>query len=165
MTELTTIVDGKQMTITRSFAAPRQLVYDAFTQPDQIVKWWGPKGFTTTVTQMDVRPGGTWHYCMRSSEWGDAWGIATYHEITPPSRLVYTDAFSDESGVVNPDLPVATITVDFAEHDGRTTVTMLTDYATEEDLRKVLEMGVVEGMSSQYERLEELLAEAGHESE
>ena len=160
MTDLTTSSDGTRLTITRSFAAPRQLVYDALTQPDQLVKWWGPKGFTTTVSQMDVRPGGTWHYLMRSPEWGDAWGVATYREVTPPERIVYSDAFSDESGAVNPDLPVSTNTVEFAEDDGRTTLTIRTDFASEEDLRKVLEMGLVEGMSSQFERLDELLASA-----
>ena len=160
MTDTAVKHDGRQLTITREFAAPRQLVYDAFTQPDQIVKWWGPRGFTTTVTTMEVRPGGTWHYLMRSPEWGDAWGVATYQEVTPPERLVYTDAFSDESGAVNPDLPVATNTVDFTEDDGRTTLTIRTDYASEEDLRKVLEMGVVEGISSQFERLDDLLSSA-----
>ena len=160
MTDTAVKHDGRQLTITREFAAPRQLVYDAFTQPDQIVQWWGPKGFTTTVTTMDVRPGGTWHYLMRSPEWGDAWGLATYSEVSPPDRLVYSDAFSDAEGTVNQDLPESVNTVTFREDGGRTTLTIVTDYASEEDLRKVLEMGLVEGMNSQFERLDEFLASA-----
>lgn len=160
MTELTTHSSGRQLTITRAFQAPKALVFDAFTMPEQLVKWWGPKGFTTTVTQMDVRPGGVWHYCMSSPEWGESWGIATYQEVTPPERLIYTDAFSDAAGITNPDLPVARSTVEFAARDGRTILTIVTDYATEDDLRKVLEMGMIEGMTSQFERLDELLAEA-----
>jgi uncharacterized protein YndB with AHSA1/START domain len=159
VTELTTSVDGNQLTITRAFAAPKAIVFAAFTEPDQIVKWWGPKGFTTTVKQMDVQPGGIWHYRMSSPEWGDSWGLATYSDVSPPDRLVYSDAFSDAEGTVNQDLPVSVNTVTFHEDGGRTTVTIVTDYATEEDLKKVLEMGVVEGMSSQFDRLDELLAE------
>lgn len=158
MTEVTTHTDGNQLTITRAFAAPKALVYDAFTDPNQIVKWWGPKGFTTTVKQMDVRPGGVWHYCMSSPEWGDAWGIATYHEVIPPDRLVYTDAFSDADGATNPDLPVSKTVTTFTEDGERTVLTFVTEYATQEDLQKVLEMGMIEGVSSQFERLDELLA-------
>lgn len=158
MTELTSHVNGKQVTITRDFQAPQDLVYRAFTEAEQIVKWWGPVGFTTRVTTMDVRPGGIWHYCMSSAEWGDAWGLATYIEVSPTDRLVYTDAFSDESGTINPDLPVSTTVTTFAGQDGRTTVTMVTDYATEADLQQVLEMGVLEGVGSQFGRLDELLA-------
>ena len=109
---------------------------------------------------MDVRPGGIWHYCMSSPEWGNAWGIATYHEVSPPDRLVYTDAFSDADGKTNPDLPVAKTTTTFTDDGDRTVVTFVTEYATREDLQKVLEMGVVEGTSSQFERLDELLASA-----
>ena len=159
MTELTVHSAGRQLTMTRGFQAPKALVYDAFTQPEQLAQWWGPKGFTTTVKQMDVRPGGIWHYCMSSPEWGDAWGLATYQEVSPPDRLVYRDAFSNPEGTVNQDLPVSVNNVSFTEDDGRTTLTIVTDFASEEDLQKVLEMGVVEGITSQFERLDELLAE------
>lgn len=150
--------EGRQLTITRAFAAPKTLVYDAFTKPDQIVKWWGPKGFTTTVKTMDVRPGGIWHYCMSSTEWGESWGIAAYHEVSPPDRLVYSDAFSDAEGTTNHDLPVSETVATFTDEGDRTTLTFVTDYATAEDLQKVLEMGMIEGVSSQFERLDELLA-------
>ena len=158
MTELTSQVDGKQLTLTRDFHAPQDVVYRAFTEAEQIVKWWGPVGFTTRITTMDVRPGGTWHYCMSSPDWGDSWGLATYLEVNPTDRLVYTDAFSDESGTVNPDLPVSTTVTTFAGHGERTTVTMVTDYATEADLQTVLEMGMLQGVESQFGRLDELLA-------
>lgn len=157
VTELTSHANGKQLTITRDFRAPQDIVYRAFTEPEQIVKWWGPVGFTK-VTRMDVRPGGVWHYCMSSPDWGDSWGLSTYLEVSPTDRLVYTDAFSDETGAVNPDLPVSTTVATFAGRDGRTTVTMVTDYATEADLQKVLEMGMLKGVESQFGRLDELLA-------
>ena len=158
MSDIQTSVDGTRLTITRSFAAPKAFVWDAYTKAEQIAKWWGPVGFQTRIVTMDVRPGGTWHYCMSSPEWGDAWGLGTYHEVSPTDRLVYTDAFSDESGAINPELPQSTITIEFAEAGGRTNLTIHTDYATEADLQKVLEMGVTEGTESQFSRLDELAA-------
>ena len=158
MSDLNVTNTETRLTMTRSFGAPRQFVWDAWTVPEQIVKWWGPVGFETTVTTMDVRPGGTWHYRMHSPEWGDSWALATYSEVSPIDRLVYSDAFSNESGTVNPDLPVSTTTIEFADQGDRTVVTMQTDYASADDLRKVLEMGVVDGCESQFTRLDELAA-------
>ena len=159
MSDLNVEASGNVLTITRSFAAPRNLVFRAFTNSDELVKWWGPKGFTTSVVTMDVRPGGTWHYVMRSPEWGEAWSIVTYREVTPPERLVYTDAFSDAAGTINQDLPQSTVTAEFAESNGRTTVTMRGEYASADDVRKVVEMGMEDGISSQFERLDDLLAD------
>ncbi|HEV2527073.1 MAG TPA: SRPBCC domain-containing protein [Thermomicrobiales bacterium] len=161
MSDLAVTNTDTRLTMTRTFGAPRQFVWDAYTVPEQIVKWWGPVGFTTTVKAMDVRPGGVWHYRMHSPEWGDSWGLATYSEVSPIDRLVYTDAFTDESGAVNADMPVANISIEFADQGDRTLVTIHTDYATAEELQKVLEMGVTEGAESQYTRLDELAASEG----
>jgi uncharacterized protein YndB with AHSA1/START domain len=150
--------DGTRLTITRSFAAPRQFVWDAYTIPEQIEKWWGPVGFQTTNKVMDVRPGGTWHYRMHSPEWGDSWAITTYREVSPIDRLVYTDAFTDETGVPNESMPQSTVTIAFSDAGDRTLVTIHTDYPTEDDVRKVLEMGVEQGIESQFTRLDELAA-------
>ncbi len=150
-----------RLTITRSFAAPRQFVWDAWTVKEQVEKWWGPVGFTTEVITMDVRPGGTWHYAMRSTEWGDAWSVVTYEDVSPIDRIVYTDAFSDETGAINPDMPTSTATIEFSEQGDRTFVTMTTDYPTAEALQQVLEMGVTDGVESQFTRLDELTEREG----
>lgn len=155
------LVGDRELVMKRTFDAPRQLVWDAWTQREQIDAWWGPRMFKTESPVLDLRPGGAWHYCMRSEEWGDAWGKAIYREVVEPERLVYVDAFSDETGATNPDLPESLITVTFTEEGpGRTLLTVHTLYDSPEDRQKVIEMGVEQGFDEQLDRLEELLAQA-----
>ena len=90
------------LVITRIFDAPRERVWKACTDPGEMKKWWGPKGFTTPVLSADLRIGGAFRYCMRSPEGKDYWGTGVYREIVPGKRLVYTDSFSDEKGNVCP---------------------------------------------------------------
>ncbi len=152
------LVGDRELVMTRFFEAPRQLVWDAWTQREQIERWWGPKLFQTEVPTMEVRPGGTWHYCMRSEEWGDAWGKGVYREVTEPERLVYVDAFSDEASNTVEGMPQSLITVTFTEQNGGTLLTVHTLYDSPEDRQKVIEMGVEQGFDEQLDRLEELLA-------
>ncbi len=78
--------------------APRDLVFKAWTEPERLMRWWAPKGWTTPFCKIDLRPGGVFHYCMRSPEGRDFWGKGVYREVVEPSLLVYTDSFSDEEG-------------------------------------------------------------------
>jgi uncharacterized protein YndB with AHSA1/START domain len=89
---------GDELFIERVFDAPREMVYRAWTERDQFVQWWGPDGFTTPHCTIDLRVGGRFHLCMRSAEYGDIWCGGVFHEIDPPSRLVYGDYFTDEQG-------------------------------------------------------------------
>jgi uncharacterized protein YndB with AHSA1/START domain len=152
-----------ELIMTRVLNAPRQLVWDAFTKPELVSKWWGPRVFQTIVKEMDVRPGGVWHYCMHGieGEWKDkdACGKAYYEEVVAPEKLVYKDVFADVDGNDLPDMPVALVTVTFEENEGKTTMISTTKYATLEDLQKVVEMGVEEGYGETLDRLEEMLAE------
>jgi uncharacterized protein YndB with AHSA1/START domain len=84
--------------ISRTFDAPRDLVWKAFTDPERMKHWWGPKGFTVIASKMDFRPGGTYHYGMRAPDGSAMWGKFVYQEITPPERMVLINSFSDESG-------------------------------------------------------------------
>lgn len=88
------------LTITRVFNAPPELVWKAWTQPEQMKQWWGPKGFTCPVCKMDCRPGGTYLNCMRSPEGKDYWSRGSYREIVPQKKIVCTDSFADEKGNV-----------------------------------------------------------------
>jgi uncharacterized protein YndB with AHSA1/START domain len=162
MTSPTTVnlVGDRELVIERSFDAPRELVWMAYTEPERIAQWFGPRGFTTDVLTMDVRPGGSWHYCMRSAEWGDAWGLARYREVVPPERLVYEDLFSNEEGTPADGMPVSTVTVTFTEQGGRTLMTSHTLFESAEDRDKTLEMGMEQGMTETLDRLEGYLASA-----
>ncbi|MQA00794.1 MAG: SRPBCC domain-containing protein [Dehalococcoidia bacterium] len=161
MTGATSItqVGERELVVTRTFNAPRALVWKAWTEPERIKQWWGPDGFTTIVPTIDVRPGGVWHYCMQSSEWGDAWGKATYREVVEPERLVYIDAFSDEAGNTAEGMPVSEVTLTFEEQDGRTLMTSRTLFASAEERQKVIEMGMEQGLSQTLDHLEEFLAQ------
>lgn len=145
-----------KIAMTRHFAAPKQAVFEALTTKEALEQWWGPNGFTTEVPTLDVKPGGTWHYCMRSEEWGDAWGIATYKEVTPYGRLVLTDAFSDENGAIIP--PESTVTIELNEDGEGTRMTWTSEYPTREDRDKVVEMGMEEGSVETMDKLEAFLA-------
>jgi uncharacterized protein YndB with AHSA1/START domain len=88
----------KEFTITRVFDAPRELVFKAQTEAEHLSKWWGPKGYTMLVAKLELRPGGTFHYSMRSPEGHEMWGKFVYREIVAPERIVFVNSFSDESG-------------------------------------------------------------------
>jgi uncharacterized protein YndB with AHSA1/START domain len=139
----------------REFEAPLDLVWKAWTEPERIEQWWGPRDWQTKNTRMDVRPGGTWHYCMTGPGGMESWGLATYREIVEQQRIVYEDAFSDASGKKNAEMPVMVITNEFRERDGRTTVRSSTQFASPEALQSVLDMGVVMGASQTWDRLAE----------
>lgn len=91
---------ASEFTITRVFDAPRQLVWDAWTQAHRLAEWWGPKGSTMKVAKLDLRPGGTFHYSMATPDGHEMWGKFIYHEIAPPQRLVLVNSFSDAAGNV-----------------------------------------------------------------
>lgn len=84
--------------ISRMLDAPRDLVWKCFTDPARMKEWWGPKGFTVTVSKMDLRPGGTYLYGMKAPDGAPMWGKFTYREIVPQQRLVFINSFSDENG-------------------------------------------------------------------
>ncbi len=86
-----TIPSDRVLVITRVFDAPRDLVFKAWTEPERLMRWWGPKGFTTPFCKVDLRPGGVFHYCLRSPEGRDVWGKGVYREIVEPERIIYTD--------------------------------------------------------------------------
>jgi uncharacterized protein YndB with AHSA1/START domain len=123
----------QEVVISRVFDAPRDQVFRAWTEPEHFKRWWGPKGFTTPACTIDLRLGGTIHFCMRSPEGQDIWCGGVYREIERPVRIVVSDYFADEEGnVVSPthyglsaEWPRETIvTVTFEDEAGKTRVTL-----------------------------------------
>ncbi|RJO66301.1 MAG: SRPBCC domain-containing protein [Myxococcales bacterium] len=124
---------GHELVITRVFDAPRQLVYQAWTRPELMKRWWGPKNFTTPVCKIDLRVGGSYLSCMRSPEGKEYWSTGVYREIVEPKRIVCTDSFSDEEGNVvsathygmNPEFPMEMmVTVTLDDYEGKTKLTL-----------------------------------------
>lgn len=89
---------AKPFVITRVFDAPRDLVWKAWTETERMAKWWGPKGCSVVVSDMDLRPDGRYHYGMRMPDGSEMWGKFIYREVSPPERLVLVDSFSDKDG-------------------------------------------------------------------
>lgn len=95
---MSTAVAQKQFVISRVFNAPREVMFGAVTKPEEMKKWWGPKGFTVIASNMDLRPGGTYHYGMRAPDGTPMWGKFVYREIVRPERIAFVNSFSDENG-------------------------------------------------------------------
>jgi len=147
---------GKQeIVMTRLFDAPRELVFKAYTDPNLIPQWWGPKNLTTTVDKMDVREGGVWRFVQRDSEGNEYAFHGVYHAIVSPERLVYTFEFEGMPG------HVLLATVTFEElNDGKTKLTDRSVFQSVEDRDGMLQSGMEEGAAESMDRFAELLAKA-----
>jgi uncharacterized protein YndB with AHSA1/START domain len=88
----------ERMVITRIFDAPRALVWKAWTDPQYVVQWWGPKGFTSPDCKIDFRVGGKFLFCMRSPDGQQGWNGGEFHEIVPLEKIVYSLYFADAQG-------------------------------------------------------------------
>ena len=133
---------SKDFVISRVLDAPRELVWQCFTQPERMMEWWGPKGVKVVKSDMDLRVGGTYHYGMQQPDGAVMWGRQVYREITPPERLVFIGSFSDEAGGLGrhplaPTWPLEMYSIYTFEEmpDGKTrfTVTWRPHNATDEE--------------------------------
>lgn len=149
----------REFVMERVFNAPRELVFQAFSECKHLVHWWGPTGWTLPVCEMDFRVGGIWFYCMRGPGGEDACGQATYHEIVEPERVVYTDRFVDTAGKVLEGMPEMLITLTFTEHNSQTKLTNRAEFASVADKEATLAMGMVEGLTQTLDRLEAYLVQ------
>ena len=139
----------------RTFDAPREKVWEAFTDADLIPRWWGPHGSSTTVAEMDVRPGGTWRYVSSAPDREDVAFYGEYLEVSPPERIKWTFMFDVEG--MGPQGGPETLTLE--DIGGKTKVTAVSHMGTPEILEGALATGMVGGAIETYDRLEALLAE------
>jgi uncharacterized protein YndB with AHSA1/START domain len=141
------------LVITRIFDAPRDLVFNAWSEPERLVQWFGPKGFTSTVVgSMDPRPGGAYRFHMRGPDGSDHWVQGAYHEILDPERIVCTYVWTDADG--NPTRPETLLTLTFEEQVEKTKLTLhqaVFESVTARDAHD-------EGWTSSLERLADYLA-------
>jgi uncharacterized protein YndB with AHSA1/START domain len=171
-THLPKVVDehAGDFVITREFDAPRDLVFKAWTEPERLAQWWGPKGFTMMSTKVDLRPGGIFHYGMRGPDGSEMWGKFVYRQIVPPERMVFIVSFSDENGGVThhpmaPTWPLEMInTLTLTEHGEKTIVTLRGGaYAATEEERATYKAGhksMQQGFTGTFDQLDAYLAGA-----
>lgn len=150
MNQTAVTVEGRNLIISRTFQAPRELVFQAWTDPHHLPQWWGPQGFTVTVQEIDVRPGGVWRYVMHGPDGTDYDNLITFLEIQAP-RIVYKhgDFENDEH---------FRVTVTLEEQGQSTLLTMTMQFPTVEALNQTIQdVGAIEGAQSTMNRLAEHL--------
>lgn len=140
------------LTIERTFDAPRERVWEAWTDPEQVAEWWGPKGFTVPNCEMDVRPGGSFSIDMQAPDGTIYPNDGTVHEVDEPERLVVTSrAFEDDDGEFHLEVRQ---TVTFADRDGKTKLTLQATVITATpEVAESLE-GMEQGWSESLDKLE-----------
>jgi uncharacterized protein YndB with AHSA1/START domain len=156
--------------IARTFDAPRARVWKAWTDRDQLKHWFGPKGFTMTAAELDFRPGGTFHYCLRSEDGKEMWGKFAYREIKAPERIGLVNSFSDEKGGLTRHPMAATwplemlSTTTLVDEGGKTKVTIeWSPLHPSEEERKTFEGahdGMKQGWTGTFDQLADYLAKA-----
>lgn len=140
----------EQIVLTRVFNAPRTLVFDAFTKPDLLRRWFGPRGWSLVVCEVDFRIGGGFRFVLRSPE-GNQMGMrGTYCEIDAPYRSVHTESFDDLPGE-------SKVSTELIERDGKTVLTATISYVSQEIRDAVIKSGMEHGAAESYDRLAELL--------
>lgn len=145
-----TLPSDTQILITREFDAPRQLVYRAYTTPELIRRWWAGDRGRVTSAEVDLRPGGSWRYVMTANAGFEVAFHGEYQEIIDGERIVSTEVFEGA-----PDA-AAVSTTTFAEHHGRTTLSILVQHASQENRDMHLNSGMEAGMQESMNHLEEV---------
>jgi uncharacterized protein YndB with AHSA1/START domain len=145
------------LTVRREFLAGRQLVWDCYTKSELLDQWFAPAPLTTKTKSMDFREGGHWHYAMVEPNGTEYWGYTEYVKIKPIDYYTTLDAFSNEAGEINKDLPRAEWVVTFTDKEENALVETVVTYASLSDLETVIQMGMEQGMMATLQKLDELL--------
>lgn len=156
---------NKTLTIEITVDAPKEKVWQAYTDKERFEKWWGPEGWETTAKEFNVTPGGRVHYGMKcvdeaQGEWfgQTSWGLMEIQAVDEGNSFTYKDYFSDEAGTINTELPALTITNEFVEEGGKTRIVSRSVADSAEQIEELIKMGMLEGFKSQLAKLDALLA-------
>jgi uncharacterized protein YndB with AHSA1/START domain len=136
------------------FDAPRRLVWDAFTKPELLKRWFGPRGWSLAVCEVDLKVGGGFRFVLRGPDGQEMGMRGVYREIVPPERSVHIESFDDFPGADS------TITTVMVESEGKTTFTATVLYPSQEVRDAVIKSGMEHGAAESYDRLAEMLAES-----
>ena len=147
--KVTTPTD-REIVLTRVFDAPRRLVFDAFSKPELLKRWFGPRGWSLVVCEVDFQVGGGFRFVLRGPDGKDMGMRGVYLEIVPPERSVHMESFDDYPGE-------SQVTAVFTERDGKTTMTATVLYPSKEVRDIVLKTGMEHGAAESYDKLAEML--------
>ena len=152
-TATVTLPTDEQILITREFAAPRHLVYKAWTTPELVKRWWSGERGKMTIAEIDLRVGGVWRYAMVAEGGFEVAFHGEYREIVPNERLVNTEAFE---GIPDADEQAALVTISFIEKDGRTVLEMLVEHRNQEGRDAHINSGMEGGMQESMDLLDRI---------
>ena len=144
----------REVVLTRIFNAPRQLVFEAWTNPRYLARWWGQPGSTLRVCEVDLRPGGLWRFAQSGTDGNEYAFHGEYREVVRPERLVYTFTFDAEDWRERAVL----VRLTFEDQKGKTKFTQIILHKTAEDRDKYLRAGMERGAAASYDKLAEHLA-------
>ncbi len=145
-----TTPSDREIVLTRVFDAPRELVYDALTKPELLKRWFGPRGWSLVVCEVDLRVGGAWRFVLRGPDGSEMGMHGVYRELVRPERTVHTESFDDYPGE-------SVVTGVLVERDGKTTLTANVLYESKEIRDAVISSGMEHGAAETYDKLAELL--------
>lgn len=165
--KVTKDLENKTLTLEREFDGPRDKVWKAYSDKETFEKWWGPEGWETTTKEFNFTTGGRVHYDMKcidenQGEWygQSSWGMMVLENVDAPSSFTYKDYFSDENGTLNQEMPTLTVTNEFVElDDGRSKLVSTSVADSADQIEELIKMGMVEGFTSQLNKLDAMLAE------
>jgi uncharacterized protein YndB with AHSA1/START domain len=146
-----TTPSDREVVLTRVFDAPRRLVFDAFSKPELLKRWFGPRGWSLVVCEVDLKVGGGFRFVLRGPDGKEMGMRGVYREIVPPERSVHMESFDDYPGE-------SQVTAVFTEQGGKTTLTATVLYPSREVRDAVLKSGMEHGAAESYDKLAEMLA-------
>ena len=153
-TAVLTLPTDSQILITREFAAPKHLVYKAWTTPELVKQWWHAKRGTATIAEIDLRVGGKWRWVMVTDDGTEVAFHGEYREIVPNERIVYTEVYEGVPEDMQGEGTLNTLTL--SEKDGRTTAVMFTECHTKEIRDMIIDSGMEGGLQDALDLLEEV---------
>ena len=157
VTSVDTDYDNLTITLVADFEAPIDQVWELWSDPRKLERWWGPPGYPATFEKHDLAPGGEVTYFMTGPEGDRSHGMWRVTAVDPPTSLQFTDAFADTDGTPVADMPLSTVRVQLTGRDGGTRMEMQSAFESRGDMEKVVNMGTVEGLRQAVSQMDGVL--------
>jgi len=162
-----TVTQGEtDLTFTKQFRAPQELIFTMFAEAEHIKQWWGPEGWTMSFCSVDFRPGGEWRYCIRNAEGEEHWSRAVYNEIVSPEQITFTDQFITAAGDAIQGMPSKHVVITLTQETETTTglkVHILLKSAEERE--QLVNMGFARGFPETLNHLSQHIQQLTKEKE
>lgn len=157
VTGVTKDLDALTMTVNAEFDADAERVWELWSDPRQLERWWGPPSYPATFVDHELVPGGRATYYMTGPEGQKYHGWWRFEEVDPPTMLRFEDGFADDEGNPNDEMPTTVATVTITEADGATTMSIQSKFASREGMEQVIEMGMEQGITEAVGQIDGIL--------